>query len=109
MTDNKAVRTGAGWGITNSREAAIENEFQRQWEREKARLAEKDAKARAKRRVPCGAKTRKGHPCKALSEPARRRCRFHGGKSTGPRTQAGKERIAAAQRLRWKRYREAQS
>jgi hypothetical protein len=34
------------------------------------------------------------------------RCRFHGGKSTGPKTQAGRARIAEAQRLRWLAYRE---
>ena len=39
----------------------------------------------------CGAKTRKGTPCKA---PAMKngRCRMHGGKSTGPRTPEGLER-----------------
>ncbi|MCW3781381.1 helix-turn-helix domain-containing protein [Defluviimonas salinarum] len=52
-------------------------------------------------RVKCGAKTRKGTPCRALSEPGRRRCRFHGGLSTGPRTKEGRNRIGAAQRLRW--------
>ena len=46
----------------------------------------------------CGAKTRKGTPCKA---PAMKngRCRMHGGKSTGPRTPEGLERIKMA---RWK-------
>ena len=39
----------------------------------------------------CGAKTRAGHACR---QPAMKngRCRFHGGKSTGPKTQRGKER-----------------
>lgn len=37
----------------------------------------------------CGARTRKGKPCKALALP-NGRCRFHGGMSTGPRTQEGK-------------------
>jgi len=43
----------------------------------------------------CGAKTRKGTPCRA---PAMRngRCRLHGGKSTGPRTPEGIERIKRA-------------
>jgi len=43
----------------------------------------------------CGAKTRKGTSCKA---PAMKngRCRMHGGKSTGPKTDAGKERIRKA-------------
>jgi hypothetical protein len=47
-------------------------------------------------RVRCGAKRhRDGEPCQALSEPGKRRCRFHGGKSTGPRTPEGKARCTA--------------
>jgi hypothetical protein len=40
----------------------------------------------------CGAKTRRGIPCRA---PAMRngRCRLHGGKSTGPRTPEGLARM----------------
>jgi hypothetical protein len=34
------------------------------------------------------------------------RCRFHGGLSTGPKTEAGRARIAEAQRRRWRAYRE---
>jgi hypothetical protein len=34
------------------------------------------------------------------------RCRFHGGLSTGPKTEAGRARIAEAQRRRWRLYRE---
>jgi hypothetical protein len=43
----------------------------------------------------CGAKTRAGTPCKS---PAMHnaRCRMHGGKSTGPRTAEGRERIRSA-------------
>ncbi len=43
----------------------------------------------------CGAKTRLGCPCKG---PAMRngRCRMHGGAATGPKTEAGRARIAAA-------------
>lgn len=45
----------------------------------------------ARRRIICGAKRhRDGQPCKAMSEPGKRRCRFHGGRSTGPRTPEGK-------------------
>jgi DNA-binding transcriptional regulator YiaG len=49
----------------------------------------------------CGAQTRKGAPCQCKPEPGKRRCKFHGGRSTGPRTQEGRDRIAAAQRRRW--------
>jgi hypothetical protein len=33
--------------------------------------------------------------------PGKRRCRFHGGLSTGPKTEEGRARIAEAQRRRW--------
>jgi len=47
-------------------------------------------------RVTCGAKRhRDGQPCQAKSEPGKKRCRFHGGRSTGPRTEAGKARALA--------------
>lgn len=50
----------------------------------------------AGRRVVCGARRhRDGQPCRALSEPGKRRCRFHGGRSTGPRTGEGKARALA--------------
>jgi hypothetical protein len=34
------------------------------------------------------------------------RCRFHGGLSTGPKTESGRARIAVARRRRWRAYRE---
>lgn len=44
----------------------------------------------------CGAKRhRDGQPCEAKPEPGKRRCRFHGGRSTGPRTADGKARALA--------------
>lgn len=47
-------------------------------------------------RVQCGAKRhRDGQPCQAKSEPGKRRCRFHGGRSTGPKTPEGKARALA--------------
>jgi len=57
------------------------------------------------RRPPCGARTRKGTPCAARCVPGRERCRMHGGLSTGPKTQAGRERISEANRRRWAAYR----
>ena len=62
--------------------------------------------SRRKGRLLCGAKTRAGGCCQVRAEPGKARCRFHGGKSTGPKTQAGRARIAEAQRLQWRRYRE---
>jgi transcriptional regulator with XRE-family HTH domain len=69
-----------------------------------ARQADRLAKEAAKRRVTCGAKTRKGSPCRNESEAGKRRCKFHGGRSTGAKTPEGRARIAEAQRLRWARY-----
>lgn len=65
------------------------------------RVKAREAKRQAKARVICGAKTRAGHPCGQKSEPGKRRCKWHGGKSTGPKTPEGKARIAEAQRQRW--------
>nr|WP_051544584.1 HGGxSTG domain-containing protein [Sulfitobacter mediterraneus] len=57
-------------------------------------------------RQTCHAKTRKGRLCRNKSEPGRRRCKFHGGMSTGPKTQEGRARIAEAQRARWAGFRQ---
>nr|WP_277817052.1 HGGxSTG domain-containing protein [Tabrizicola sp. SY72] len=53
----------------------------------------------------CGARTRRGRACSRKVVPGRFRCRLHGGLSTGPRSLAGKARIAAAQRRRWAKWR----
>ena len=45
----------------------------------------------------CGARTRAGTPCQRPAVKETGRCTRHGGKSTGPRTEAGRARIAAAQ------------
>lgn len=51
---------------------------------------------KAAQRVPCGAsKHRDGKPCRAMSEPGKRRCKWHGGCSTGPRTDEGKAKALA--------------
>ena len=47
--------------------------------------------------VRCAAKTRKGSPCQRPARLPVGRCRVHGGASTGPRTEEGRARIAAAQ------------
>lgn len=52
-------------------------------------------------RARCKARTRIGTHCKALSVPGRRRCKLHGGLSTGPKTAEGRKRIAEAQQRRW--------
>ncbi len=53
----------------------------------------------------CGARTRRGTRCQCLPVTGRNRCKFHGGLSSGPKTAAGRERIAEAQRERWRRWR----
>src|SRR6266851_1795719 len=53
----------------------------------------------------CGARRRYGQGlCRAAAMPGRRRCRWHGGATTGPRTIEGKQRTIAAMtagRRRW--------
>jgi transcriptional regulator with XRE-family HTH domain len=85
--------------------AAIEAQVEAAMTQWRARQADKLAKEAAKRRVTCGAKTRKGNPCRNESEPGKRRCKFHGGRSTGAKTPEGRARIAEVQRQRWARYR----
>ena len=47
-------------------------------------------------RVRCGARRRRdGLPCEALSTPGKKRCKWHGGRSTGPRTPEGRARSLA--------------
>src|SRR4051794_25851365 len=48
----------------------------------------------------CGAKCRDGHACRAKVVFGKERCRMHGGASTGPRTAAGRARIAESNRRR---------
>ncbi|MEY8840642.1 HGGxSTG domain-containing protein [Cribrihabitans sp. XS_ASV171] len=100
------IRARAAWAERleaeeRARDAAITAKLAK-WEQARAEAA-------AKRRVRCGAKTRKGTPCRAKSVPGKRRCKFHGGMSTGARTPEGIERIREAQRRRWARWRAAQT
>jgi hypothetical protein len=41
----------------------------------------------------CSARTRNGGSCRARKEPGRKRCRFHGGLSTGPKSAEGKRKV----------------
>ncbi|MDF2495070.1 MAG: hypothetical protein K0S66_2004 [Sphingomonas sp.] len=54
------------------------------------------------RALSCGARTRAGQPCRRTDLADSGRCRFHGGASTGPKTQAGKDRARANLSLRWR-------
>lgn len=48
----------------------------------------------------CGAKTRAGGLCQMRVVSGKRRCRLHGGLSTGPKTEAGREAIRESNRRR---------
>ena len=57
--------------------------------------------------LPCRARTRDGGRCRGLPvldrrtwKPRNGRCRMHGGRSTGPGTNAGRAAVAASNRLR---------
>ena len=49
---------------------------------------------RRRTRPRCGAKTKRGTLCQCAALPGKKRCRFHGGLSTGPVTAAGKRQAA---------------
>ena len=51
---------------------------------------------------PCSARTRSGGKCRNYPIHGKRRCRFHGGLSTGPKTAKGRARCAEAAREYWK-------
>jgi len=51
----------------------------------------------------CSAKTRSGTPCAKAPIAGKRRCRNHGGASSGPKSKEGRARIAEAQ-LKHGRY-----
>ena len=57
----------------------------------------------------CGARTRRGTACLCQGDGRGGRCKFHGGASTGPKTEAGRAKIAALQRARWERLRALKS
>lgn len=95
-----STRAG-GWGVRLLRENALEA----QAEAMLSRMQERQAQRLARLRVTCEAKTRAGGECRNKSEPGKRRCKFHGGKSTGAKTPEGRARIAEAQRRRWAAYR----
>ena len=69
----------------------------------------REVMARADIETRCNAKTRKGTPCRARGLGKGRRCRFHGGMSTGPKkTPEGKARSLAAAKAGFQRWRDAQ-
>ena len=81
-----------GWGVSGWRE--IQARMNAEVEARLAHMRAKEAQRAARRRVQCGANTRKGTPCRNKSEPGKARCKFHGGMSTGPKTPEGRARIS---------------
>ncbi|KTD41847.1 HGGxSTG domain-containing protein [Legionella parisiensis] len=68
-----------------------------------------DPRLPRKKRGACGSKTRKNTHCQAppvwdktKDRPANGRCKLHGGLSTGPRTEAGKQMIKESNHRRKK-------
>lgn len=55
------------------------------------------------KRPRCGAKVKSGSLCDKPVVPGKRRCRLHGGLSTGPKTEKGRAKIQEVQRQRWQR------
>ena len=60
----------------------------------------------------CGAKNRRGLPCKIRlavfkCKNGNWRCRYHGGLSTGPKTAEGMARTLSALRAGWRRWHDA--
>ncbi len=100
-----SIARAGGWGLSwvDRMQAALDA----QCEAQIAAMREREAQRHARRRVVCGAKTRKGGQCRNKSEAGKARCKFHGGRSTGPKTSEGKKRIAEAQRARWANSRKA--
>lgn len=56
-----------------------------------------------------GVSRRTGKQCGAPAEKGRNWCRFHGGRSTGPRTAKGRQRCAEAKTIHGRETREARS
>ena len=111
LTGDKLI---AWWAEERQRrqQIAVEREWHREW-RESEIFMKQMQRVLAgceRRNTYCGAKTRpktgEPHPCGLQPEPGKKRCKFHGGRSTGPRTSEGRARIVAAQRARWARWRE---
>jgi transcriptional regulator with XRE-family HTH domain len=119
-----SMRAHVGWGLTRDtadrevgsyvwqqqrdrRDAAVQALLSRVGKQRADKAVLRESHQAALRKVRCGALTRKATACWNWSEPGRRRCKFHGSRSTGPTTPEGRARIADAQRRRWAAWRTA--
>jgi hypothetical protein len=104
MNDEIAPRLAVHHARVNLRKTK-KTERRNRWQkilREREQQADERARAREQR---CGARTRQGAPCRRKGLGKNGRCRNHGGASTGPKTDAGRARIAAAARKYWQAWR----
>jgi hypothetical protein len=91
--EESLAKSDPGWRRSSSQLAALESH----------RAAMRDHEAMARSVVPllrCGSKTRLGSPCQCKPVEGKRRCKLHGGLSTGPKTQEGRARIGQLSRDR---------
>ena len=83
------------FGTMSGVTAAIPRALTRAYDfgRRAAEIHEASEESVVAQHITCGARRhRDDQPCQAKSEPGKRRCRFHGGCSTGPKTAAGRKR-----------------
>ena len=72
-----------------------EGAMRKRWELIREAVEDRERAVRIMRRVHCGARKRDGAMCRGMAEPGANRCRFHGGRSTGPTTPEGRKRALA--------------
>ena len=77
-------------------------------ELERTLRSEKPIRIPKQDRPLCGATCRDGHACQARAVPGKKRCRMHGGLSTGAKTEAGRAVIQAVTLRRIRRDRAEQ-
>jgi hypothetical protein len=102
LPGSKAARAGISPQNAHARLTSVDNLVQApellppSRARARARVTSEPENKAEQVRVICGARRRSdGQPCQALSIQGKRRCRWHGGCSTGPRTPDGRARSLA--------------
>lgn len=97
----------ASWGLEIEGEHVMAAAYIDRYGRVRISLFCNSPRKRRSWRGTCGAKTRKGTPCQAPpvwwrgADRARNgRCKLHGGLSTGPKTEAGREAIRVSNKCR---------
>ena len=88
------------WRSARAERAAESAAWHARYSAEQAAAEER----KRRRKLACAARTRRGTACQRKALP-NGRCPNHGGLSTGPRTEAGRQRISEAQQRRWAAWR----